>query len=283
MKRFTTIKELESALSLERIYGRRIGFVPTMGALHHGHISLIERCVSENDCCVASIFVNPTQFNDPKDLETYPRTPEADAAMLDKGGCSYLFEPSVEEMYPTPDTRLFDFGALGTVMEGAHRPGHFNGVAQVVSRLFDIVKPDTAYFGEKDFQQLAIIRELVRQQGYPITIVPCPIVREADGLAMSSRNKRLNTEEREKAPRIADILSKSRIFASENSVSDTVQFVCEKLGSDPLFRPDYFSIVDGNTLQAVNAWSDSDYIVGCVAVYCGPVRLIDNIVYKHAD
>lgn len=283
MKRLNTISELESALSLERKNGQRIGFVPTMGALHPGHISLIERCVRENDCCVSSIFVNPTQFNDLKDLETYPRTPEKDFDMLATGGCTYLFEPSVEEMYPSPDTRVFDFGALGTVMEGAHRPGHFNGVAQIVSRLFDCVKPDTAYFGEKDFQQLAIIRELVRQQGYPITIIPCPIMREADGLAMSSRNKRLNAEEREKAPQIADILSKSRIFATENSVSDTVQFVCEKLGNEPVFQLDYYDIVDGRTLQAVNAWSDSDYIVGCVAVYCGPVRLIDNIVYKHAD
>lgn len=283
MIRITTIKELESALALERKNGRRIGFVPTMGALHPGHISLIERCVNENDCCVSSIFVNPTQFNDPKDLETYPKTPEQDAAMLADGGCTYLFEPTVQEMYPTPDTRVFDFGPLGSVMEGAHRPGHFNGVAQIVSRLFDIVKPDTAYFGEKDFQQLAIIRELVRQFQYPVTIIPCPIVREADGLAMSSRNKRLNAEEREKAPLIADILFKSRIFAGENSVSDTVQLVREKLGNEPLFRLDYIDIVDGNTLQAVNEWSDSDYIVGCVAVYCGPVRLIDNIVYKHAD
>lgn len=283
MKRLTTIQELESILTLERKKGHHIGFTPTMGALHAGHISLIKQCVSENDCCVASVFVNPTQFNDPKDLETYPRTPEKDAELLEKAGCTFLFEPSVEEMYPTPDTRVFDFGTLGTVMEGAHRPGHFNGVAQIVSRLFDIVKPDNAYFGEKDFQQLAIIRELVRQQGYPITIVACPIVREDDGLAMSSRNKRLNAGEREKAPEIADILTKSRIFAAENSVSDTVQFVCEKLGNDPLFQLDYFDIVDGRTLQAVNEWSDSDYIVGCVAVYCGPVRLIDNIVYKHAD
>lgn len=283
MKRFTTINELESALERERRNGKRVGFVPTMGALHPGHISLIERCARENDCCVASIFVNPTQFNDPKDLETYPRTPEKDFKMLERGGCTYLFEPSVDEMYPSPDTRVFDFGDLGSVMEGTHRPGHFNGVAQVVSRLFDIVKPNTAYFGEKDFQQLAIIRELVHQQAYPITIVSCPIVREADGLAMSSRNSRLNTEEREKAPKIADILSKSRIFAAENSVNDTVRFVSEKLGNEPLFRLDYFDIVDGRTLQAVKSWSDSDYIVGCVAVFCGPVRLIDNIVYKHAD
>lgn len=283
MKRFTTIIELQSTLQAERKNGKTIGFVPTMGALHPGHISLIERCVSENDCCVSSIFVNPTQFNDPKDLATYPRTPESDFAMLEAGGCTYLFEPQVEEVYPEPDTRVFDFGSLGTVMEGAYRPGHFNGVAQVVSRLFDMVQPDTAYFGEKDFQQLAIIRELVKQQGYPVTIKACPIVREADGLAMSSRNRRLNPEQREKAPRIADILSKSRIFARDNSVSDTMWFVREKLGCDPVFQLDYFDIVDGTTLQAVNAWSDSDYIVGCVAVYCGPVRLIDNIVYKHAD
>ncbi|NLE32663.1 MAG: pantoate--beta-alanine ligase [Bacteroidales bacterium] len=283
MQTFTTVRALTEQVNALRQKGRTIGFVPTMGALHQGHISLIERCVAENNACVASVFVNPTQFNDPKDLETYPRTPETDAHMLEQAGCDYLFMPSVEEMYPTPDTRQFSFGTLETVMEGAYRPGHFNGVAQVVSRLFELVKPDKAYFGEKDFQQLAIIRAMVTQLGLPIDIVACPIVREADGLAMSSRNKRLTAEQREKAPLIADILLKSRTFASDNSVDATIGYISERLRPEDGFKLDYMAIVDGRTLQAVKDWAETDYIVGCVAVFCGPVRLIDNIVYKHAD
>jgi len=283
MKLLTTITELQSVLSDRKDNHQSVGFVPTMGALHAGHIKLVERCALENDVCVVSVFVNPTQFNDPKDLETYPRTPEKDASMLEKAGCLFLFMPSVKEMYPEPDTRIFNFGNLQSVMEGKFRPGHFNGVAQIVSRLFDAVKPDRAYFGEKDFQQLAIIREMTRQLNLPVEIVPCPIVREPDGLAMSSRNKRLTTNEREKAPLIAELLFKSRIFAANNSVSETIRFVSDGLSGDPVFRLDYFDIVDGKTLQTVSDWIDSDYIVGCVAVFCGPVRLIDNIVYKHAD
>lgn len=283
MQTLTTVKALTEILEGLRHNGRSIGLVPTMGALHQGHLSLIKRCVAENDCCVASVFVNPTQFNDPKDLETYPRTPEADALMLEEAGCDYLFMPSVEEVYPTPDTRQFSFGALETVMEGAYRPGHFNGVAQVVSRLFELVKPHKAYFGEKDFQQLAIIRAMVNQLGMNIDIVACPIIRETDGLAMSSRNKRLTPEQREKAPLIADILVKSRTFARENSVEATIRYVSERLRPEDGFKLDYMAIVDGRTLQAVEDWAETDYIVGCVAVYCGPVRLIDNIVYKHAD
>jgi len=283
MQTFTTVRALTEQVNALRQKGRTIGFVPTMGALHQGHISLIERCVAENNACVASVFVNPTQFNDPKDLETYPRTPETDAHILAQAGCDYLFMPSVEEMYPTPDTRQFSFGTLETVMEGAYRPGHFNGVAQVVSRLFELVKPDKAYFGEKDFQQLAIIRAMVTQLGLPIDIVACPIVREADGLAMSSRNKRLTAEQREKAPLIADILLKSRTFASDNSVDATIGYISERLRPEDGFKLDYMAIVDGRTLQAVKDWAETDYIVGCVAVFCGPVRLIDNIVYKHAD
>ncbi|HBL72493.1 MAG TPA: pantoate--beta-alanine ligase [Bacteroidales bacterium] len=283
MQTFTTVRALTEQVNALRQKGRTIGFVPTMGALHQGHISLIERCVAENNACVASVFVNPTQFNDPKDLETYPRTPETDAHMLEQAGCDYLFMPSVEEMYPTPDTRQFSFGTLETVMEGAYRPGHFNGVAQVVSRLFELVKPDKAYFGEKDFQQLAIIRAMVTQLGLPIDIVACPIVREADGLAMSSRNKRLTAEQREKAPLIADILLKSRTFASDNSVDATIGYISERLRPEDGFKLDYMAIVDGRTLQAVKDWAETDYIVGCVAVFCGPVRLIDNIVYKHVE
>lgn len=189
MKIVSKIQDLKGYLAQERLNNRRIGFVPTMGALHAGHLSLVKRCVDENDICVVSVFVNPTQFNDKKDLETYPRTLEKDCELLQSAGCDYVFAPSVEEMYPEPDTRVFDFGKVMQVMEGARRPGHFNGVAQVVSKLFYIVEPDNAYFGEKDFQQIAVIREMVRQLNMPVHIVDCPIQREADGLALSRDRK----------------------------------------------------------------------------------------------
>jgi pantoate--beta-alanine ligase len=280
MKIIHTISELQVHLEESRNLGREIGLVPTMGALHEGHIRLVERCVQENPVCVVSVFVNPTQFNDKNDLISYPRTPEQDADMLRRAGCSIVFMPSVEEMYPEEDNRQFEFGSLETVMEGRFRPGHFNGVAQIVSKLFEAVMPDRAYFGEKDFQQLAIIRRMTSDLGFPIRIVPCPIVREKDGLAMSSRNRRLSSEEREKAPRIAELLFKSITFVSARSIAETITFVTEGLASDPVFRLEYFEIVDGDTLQPVEKWADSEHIVGCIAVFCGPVRLIDNIVYK---
>ena len=280
MKIIHTIVELRAHLDEYKTLGQQIGLVPTMGALHEGHIRLVERCVQENAICVVSIFVNPTQFNDKNDLISYPRTPEQDTEMLRKAGCKYVFMPTAEEMYPVPDTRKFSFGLLETVMEGSFRPGHFNGVAQIVSKLFDAVKPDRAYFGEKDFQQLAIIRKMTNDLHYPIEIVVCPIVREKDGLAMSSRNRRLSSQEREKAPLIAELLSKSTTFVSVKSVSDTISYVTQNLAKDPTFKLEYYEIVDGDTLQPVENWDDSSYIVGCIAVFCGPVRLIDNIVYK---
>lgn len=280
MKIIHTISELKAHLEEYKSQGLRIGLVPTMGALHEGHIRLVERCVSENPVCVVSVFVNPTQFNDKNDLLTYPRTPEQDADMLRRAGCKYVFMPSAEEMYPEPDTRRFDFGSLETVMEGRFRPGHFNGVAQIVSKLFDAVMPDRAYFGEKDFQQLAIIRKMTKDLNYPIEIVPCPIVREKDGLAMSSRNRRLSSDEREKAPQIAELLVKSITFVGAKSISETISFVTQGLAKDSVFRLEYFEIVDGDTLQPVEHWEESSHIVGCIAVFCGTVRLIDNIVYK---
>ena len=280
MKIIHTIVELRAHLDEYKTLGQQIGLVPTMGALHEGHIRLVERCVQENAACVVSIFVNPTQFNDKNDLISYPRTPEQDTEMLRKAGCKYVFMPTAEEMYPVPDTRKFSFGLLETVMEGSFRPGHFNGVAQIVSKLFDAVKPDRAYFGEKDFQQLAIIRKMTNDLHYPIEIVVCPIVREKDGLAMSSRNRRLSSQEREKAPLIAELLSKSTTFVSVKSISDTISYVTQNLAKDPTFKLEYYEIVDGDTLQPVENWDDSSYIVGCIAVFCGPVRLIDNIVYK---
>ena len=259
---------------------KSVGFVPTMGALHDGHISLITRCVAENDLCVASVFVNPTQFNDKADLERYPRTPEADCTMLQAAGCDVVFMPTVQEMYPEEDTRQFNFGSLETVMEGKYRPGHFNGVAQIVSKLFDAVQPHKAYFGEKDFQQVAIIRAMVEQLNYPIQIIACPIIREESGLARSSRNTLLTDEQRKKAALIAQVLTKSTTFVHSKSVSATIDWVEEQFKDDAEFRMDYYEIVDGNSLQPVQNWEDSEFIVGCIAVYCGKIRLIDNIHYK---
>jgi pantoate--beta-alanine ligase len=259
---------------------KSVGFVPTMGALHDGHISLITRSVAENDLCVASVFVNPTQFNDKADLERYPRTPEADCAMLQAAGCDVVFMPTVQEMYPEEDTRQFNFGSLETVMEGKYRPGHFNGVAQIVSKLFDAVQPHKAYFGEKDFQQVAIIRAMVEQLNYPIQIIACPIIREESGLARSSRNTLLTDEQRKKAALIAQVLTKSTTFVHSKSVSATIDWVEEQFKDDAEFRMDYYEIVDGNSLQPVQNWEDSEFIVGCIAVYCGKIRLIDNIHYK---
>ncbi len=281
MKVVNSIKELRENLSRERLENRRIGLVPTMGALHAGHISLVTRCVKENDVCVVSVFVNPTQFNDKHDLETYPRTLEADCALLEKAGCDYVFAPSVEEMYPEPDTRVFNLGRVAEVMEGAMRPGHFNGVAQVVSKLFYIVEPDNAYFGEKDFQQIAVIRAMVKSLDLPVKINACPIVREVDGLALSSRNTRLSPELRQKAPLIARTLKESTTFAAGKSVQEVIDFVVNTINSDPDLRVEYYQIVDGDSLEAIKDWSETDYPVGCVTVFCGDVRLIDNIKYKH--
>ena len=272
-----TIKDLKQ--ELEKYNSKNIGFVPTMGALHSGHISLVERCVKENDVCVVSVFVNPTQFNDKADLERYPRTEEADKKLLEAAGCDIVFMPGVEEMYPEEDTRVFNFGSIETVMEGKYRPGHFNGVAQIVSKLFDAVEPTRSYFGEKDFQQVAIIRDMVRQLNLPVEIIACPIIREESGLARSSRNELLSAEERKKAALISQVLSKSVNFAKEMSVDEVKNWVIDQFKTDEVFRMDYYDIVDGNSLQSVSSWEESDYIVGCIAVYCGKIRLIDNIHY----
>ena len=279
MKIVSSIKDLKNFLALEREKGKKIGLVPTMGALHAGHISLVKRCVAENDICVVSDFVNPTQFNDKHDLETYPRTLEADCALLEPVGCDYVFAPSVAEMYPEPDTRVFDLGPVAAVMEGPRRPGHFNGVAQVVSKLFYIVEPDNAYFGEKDFQQIAVIREMVRQLNLPVHIVDCPIQREADGLALSSRNTRLTPEQRQKAPVIARTLKESTTFVPAKSVQEVIDFVVNTINQVSEMKVEYFEIVDGHTMQSIKNWSDTTYPVGCITVYCGEVRLIDNIKY----
>lgn len=280
MKIIDTIKDLRLLLDESRAAGKSVGLVPTMGALHAGHASLVERAVKENDVVVVSVFVNPTQFNDKNDLKNYPRTLDADCALLERIGATVAFAPSVEEMYPEEDTRQFSFAPLDTVMEGACRPGHFNGVAQIVSKLFYAVEPDRAYFGEKDFQQLAIIREMVRQLGMELEIVGCPIVREEDGLAMSSRNTLLSEDERERALTISSTLFASADFAKINTLAATKAFVEDMINDTPGLELEYYQIVDGNTLQEIGKWSDSDYVVGCIALFCGNVRLIDNIKYK---
>lgn len=282
MEIITTSSSISSRIEELKKAGKTIGFVPTMGALHEGHLSLVRIASNHCDVVVVSIFVNPTQFNDPKDLERYPRDIQKDAELLSGTPCELIFVPTVHDIYPEPDTRVFDFGLIDRVMEGKYRPGHFNGVAQVVSRLFDIVKPHKAFFGEKDFQQLAVIREMVRQLKLAVEIVACPIVREADGLAMSSRNLLLSEKRRNSAPLIARTLFESCKFAATHNVGDTVKYVIDSVNSSPEMETEYFCIVDGNTLQEVSSWDDSDYIVGCIAVYTGEIRLIDNVVYKKA-
>ncbi|MCQ2084357.1 MAG: pantoate--beta-alanine ligase [Bacteroidaceae bacterium] len=280
MKVITTVSELKEILDNCRKAGKTIGLVPTMGALHEGHASLVRRSVHDNDITVVSDFVNPTQFNDKNDLQNYPRCLDADCSLLDKEGAQYVFAPSVEEMYPEPDNRQFDFTPLDKVMEGPNRPGHFNGVAQIVSKLFYAVEPDRAYFGEKDFQQLAIIREMVRQLNLKVEIVGCPIVREEDGMALSSRNMLLSKAERKLAANISRTLFESRIYASQHTLALTRKHVIDTINSFDGLEVEYYEIVDGNTLQPIDNWDSSSYIVGCVTVRCGKVRLIDNIKYK---
>ena len=282
MKLIKKIVELENTLFEARKSGKSIGLVPTMGALHEGHASLVKKCSDENDITVVSVFLNPTQFNDPKDLERYPRNLDADCALCEANGATIVFAPSVEEVYPTPDTRQFDFPPVTTVMEGAKRPGHFNGVCQVVSRLFYITKPDKAYFGEKDWQQIAVVKRLVKYMGANIEMVECPIIREEDGLAKSSRNTLLAPDERAIAPAIYKALVESTEYAKSHSLSETHDKVVADINTTKGLEVEYFSIVDGNTLQDVASWDDSKYIVGCITVYCGktPIRLIDHIKYK---
>lgn len=285
MKVINSIIDLKKQLEQASFDGNTVGLVPTMGALHKGHASLVERSVRENDITVVSVFVNPTQFNDKGDLEKYPRTLEADCALLEKEGATIVFAPSVDEVYPEPDERVFNYPPVDAVMEGAFRPGHFNGVCQIVSKLFDIVKPHRAYFGEKDFQQIAVIRAMVNALGLPVQICPCPIVREQDGLALSSRNTLLTQEERTIALKISQTLFSSLLYAKTHTLAETKQWVVDTINEEAGLEVQYYEIVDGYSLQTLADWDDSDYIVGCITVFCGkiPVRLIDNIKYKAVD
>ena len=277
MKVFT--KNAELSREMARGAGRT-GLVPTMGALHEGHLSLVEKCREECDRAVVSVFVNPTQFNDPNDLKNYPRTEEADLALLEKTGVDYVLMPSVEDIYPQKDTRVFDLGTTDKTMEGAHRPGHFNGVAQIVSRLFDIVRPERAYFGEKDFQQIAVIKAMTAQLKLPVEIVECPIVRGEDGLALSSRNTLLDEAHRAAAPHIYATLRAAVEKSHEMTPAELKAWVTAEVERNPLLKVIYYQSVDALTMQEVAAWSDSVRIQGCIAVQAGEIRLIDNICIR---
>ena len=282
MKVLHTIQDLKAELKAYRNEGKSVGLVPTMGALHAGHASLVERSVRENDVTVVSVFVNPTQFNDKNDLAKYPRTLEKDCELLKEKGATIAFAPSVEEVYPEPDTRVFSYPPTDEVMEGGFRPGHFNGVCQVVSKLFMMVEPDRAYFGEKDFQQIAVIKRMVEDQKFPLEICPCPIVREESGLALSSRNSLLTAEEKDIAVNISKTLFASLEYAKNHSLEETKQWVIDTLNGIDGLEVQYYEIVDGTSLASLKEWEDSDDVVGCITVFCGqiPVRLIDNIRYK---
>ena len=282
MKVIEKVVDLKNELFEVRKLGKSVGLVPTMGALHEGHASLVARSVNQNDVTVVSVFLNPTQFNDKGDLERYPRTLEADCKLLESCGADYVFAPSVAEMYPSKDERQFEFPPQSTVMEGAKRPGHFNGVCQVVSRLFYIVRPQRAYFGEKDWQQIAVVKRLVDFINMDIEIVECPIIRDEDGLAKSSRNALLSDDERQIAPHIYKVLKASQAEVEKLSIAELHDKVVSEINAKEGLEVEYFDIVDGYTLLPVTTWEASPYVVGCITVYCGktPIRLIDHIKYK---
>ena len=280
MKLLQTVVETQSYILHLKQNGYQIGFVPTMGALHLGHISLLKRARQENDIVICSIFINPIQFNNPNDFEKYPRMLEADMALLREAGCDAVFAPSVKEMYPEHNNPIYDFGMLDKVMEGKFRPGHFNGVAIVVRRLLEITLADVAYFGEKDFQQLTIIRKMIEMLSLPVRIVSCPIVRESDGLAMSSRNQRLLPDERAVAPLLYVALQKNALHYTRFSPAKLQQMIAADIEKSPLFKVEYVEIVDMNTLMPLSFWVDSKHIIVCLAAILGQVRLIDNCVLQ---
>jgi len=282
MKVVKTVADLKAQIAAFKSANKSIGLVPTMGALHQGHASLVSRSVKENDVTVVSVFVNPTQFNDKNDLANYPRTLEADCQLLESLGATLVFAPTAEEIYPEPDTRRFSYPPTDTVMEGAFRPGHFNGVCQIVSKLFMFAQPTRAYFGEKDFQQIAVIKAMVRDQRFPLEIVPCPIVREQDGLALSSRNTLLTADERKIAPAIYKALSDSVPYSKTHTVEETKQMAINQINAVDGLEVQYYEIVNADTLQGVTNWDEAEHVQGCITVFCGhtPIRLIDNINYK---
>ena len=277
----SSLSDLEQAIS-SLSNDCKIGLVPTMGALHQGHISLVKTAFKYTDTVIVSIFVNPVQFNNPDDLKRYPRTIEADCRLLEDAGTTIVFIPSVEDIYPEPDNREFDLGGLDSAGEGPRRPGHFNGVAKVVTRLFDLTKPSYAFFGEKDFQQLAIIKYFTRKLGYPLEIIPCPIFREEDGLAMSSRNRLLNPEQRKAAPAIYRALSNAARLAAQRELTpvELIDVTIREINKSNQLNTEYVEIVNSLTLQSVTSWNEAGEIQMWTAVFAGEIRLIDNIKLK---
>lgn len=273
------VRDIRGYLDNSAFKDKLIGLVPTMGALHEGHLSLVDIAASQSDIVIISIFVNPNQFNDPNDLKNYPRDIQKDLELLKNKKVDVVFIPTVSEIYPQTDTRVFDFDEIERVMEGAHRPGHFNGVAQVVSRLFEITTPDLAFFGQKDYQQLLIIKALVKKLGLSTKIISCPIVREKNGLAMSSRNQLLSEKERDHASKISATLFKAKELKNKNSVSELKKWVISELNKDPLLNVEYFEIADGENLVPIENWEPEKTSLGFIAVKLGKVRLIDNIIF----
>jgi pantoate--beta-alanine ligase len=280
MKVIYTAKNIHKFTAAARKSGKTIGFVPTMGALHEGHLSLVRFCNRQNDITIASIFVNPTQFNDKNDLLKYPRMPDKDIELLKEEKCDIVFMPDEKEIYPEPDTRIFDFGGLDKIMEGKHRPGHFNGVAQVVTKLLDMINPHRIYFGLKDFQQLAIIKKVIKDAGYPVEIVPCPIVRKKDGLAMSSRNMLLNNDQQKHACLISQTLFRAKKMVTDQPIEEIKKYVISTINADPLLHTEYFEIIEETSLKPVKSWLEAGSKIGCVAVRVSDIRLIDNINFS---
>jgi pantoate--beta-alanine ligase len=274
------INETRRILSIFRQQGKSIGLIPTMGALHEGHLSLIDASLRSNDISVISIFVNPTQFNDRNDFKKYPRDNDKDLELIRLKGCDLVFIPAEEEIYPEKDQRVFDFGTLDKYMEGKYRPGHFNGVAQIVSRLFSIIEPDKAYFGEKDFQQLVIIKKLVQQLCIPVEIVSCPIIREPDGLAMSSRNRLLTPVQRKSAARISKVLMNAKSIARKMEIARLKDYVTSEIDSDPNLKTEYFEIVLESDMIPLKKWPEKSPVIACIAIKAGHIRLIDNIKFS---
>lgn len=274
---FTKVSEISAYLQQARSASQSIGFVPTMGALHKGHVSLIELSKEACDLSICSIFVNPTQFNDPKDLERYPRMPAKDIVLLEQVNCDVLFLPTVEEIYPTPKTEIFDFGFLDTTLEGQFRPGHFNGVAQVVKRFFEIIEPDKAFFGSKDYQQVMIVKSLVKQMHSSIEIVSCPILREADGVAMSSRNALLNSEERQLAARIPEVMQAADQIIKEKGVDAAKVFVNDIIEKTTLMKLEYYEVCEADSLKIVDSVTKDKSYVAVIACFVGRIRLLDNL------
>jgi pantoate--beta-alanine ligase len=278
MQVLTTIQETRELMKTVREKGQTIGFVPTMGALHKGHLSLFRHARKDNQFVVGSIFVNPLQFNDTQDLYNYPRDLKNDLVKLEAAACDLVFTPTEEEMYPGPVSEAIDLGGLDTVLEGKYREGHFTGVAIVVKRLFEIIEPTRAYFGLKDYQQVLIINHFVKKNHLPVEIIPCPTVREEDGLAMSSRNLLLSKNERRVAPQVHKILKTVKLQAGYLSVGEIKAQVDAEFGRNKMMKLEYFDIVDMYTLKPIKNWTDSSSIIACIAVYLGKVRLIDNVI-----